>query len=169
MLDKVKKDNYKQAREDYSQLSALDKWRLVSSIITAGTGLLILLILTLAVISLTGTISKANQALSSLGETLVVVEESKGAISEAAEMAVRLNSLSKELDEADIPGLVGDMRTFVADAQEIMEGLDDAATGTLRGSAETLEKLSSIDIDALNNSIKSFTSIIEPLARLFGR
>ncbi len=169
MLENTKKGASKQAREDYSQLSALDKWRLVSSMVTAVASLLILLILSVAVISLTGTISKADQALSSLSETLVEVEESKGAIVEAAEMAVRLNNLSKELDEADIPGLVGDMKTFVADAQLIMQGLDEAATGTLRGSAETLEKLNSIDIDALNNSIKSFTSIVEPLARFFGR
>ncbi|MGI5900293.1 MAG: hypothetical protein ACOX8S_10295 [Christensenellales bacterium] len=169
MLEKMKKENYTKAREDYGGLSALEKWRLVSSLITAVASLLILLILAVAVISLAGTISKADAALSSLGETLAEVEESKGAILEAAEMAARLNSLSKELDEADIPGLVDDMRAFVADAQEIMQGLDEAATGTLRGSAETLEKLNSIDIDALNSTIKSFTSIVEPLARFFGR
>ena len=63
--------------------------------------------------------------------------------------------ITAELAEADLPAMIGNINELVTSSQTSV----DLAT----------EKISGIDFDALNQSIRDLQSIVQPLARLFGR
>jgi hypothetical protein len=63
--------------------------------------------------------------------------------------------ITTELAEADLPAMISNIDELVTSSQTSV----NLAT----------EKISGIDFEALNQSIRDLQSIIQPLARLFGR
>ena len=79
------------------------------------------------------------------------------------EMAVtRLNSGAGQLEEANLPTLMDSTGSLIKDGQEAIS----SAASTIKSALEAIE---SIDIETLNKAISDFSSVAEPLARLFGR
>jgi len=73
-----------------------------------------------------------------------------------------LNAVAAELTELDISGMFGEMEGLMGQAEEAV----GAATETMEGSLAVIE---GIDLKTLNEAINDFASVVEPLARLFGR
>ena len=67
--------------------------------------------------------------------------------------------LQETTDKVD--RLASDAQTAVTTAQTMMEENSEAV-------AQTMEKVSKIDFDTLNRSIKNLSDVIQPLSRFFG-
>ena len=84
------------------------------------------------------------------------IKELSGKINDIAVQAetvlTDLETVSKELAEADLAGLVTDVDGLVAVSQE---GVENA-----------LEKMNAIDIDTLNKAIDDLAEVVEPLAKI---
>ena len=52
---------------------------------------------------------------------------------------------------------------------EMMEDLDALVNSSEAGITEAIEKMNAIDFEALNQAIQDLQTVIEPLARFFGR
>lgn len=79
-----------------------------------------------------------------------------GAVLGRAEQAAdSLEQVSRQLEQADIPGLL-----------EEVDGLVSQSTDTAEAAMEKIEEL---DVASLNKAIVDLKNLIEPLARLFGR
>ena len=63
-----------------------------------------------------------------------------------------LETVSNELANVDLAGMVQDVDALVSDSQT--------------GLTEAMNKLNAIDIDTLNKAIESLADVIEPLAKL---
>jgi len=66
-----------------------------------------------------------------------------------------LEDVSAELAEADLAGMLEEVSTLVGDSQA---GVSDA-----------INKISTLDIDTMNEAIQDLKAVVEPLAKLFGR
>ncbi len=66
-----------------------------------------------------------------------------------------LEAISSELAEADLAGMLENVNGLVEDSQ--------------KGIAEAMEKIAALNIEELNGAIKDLHTVIEPLARLFGK
>lgn len=88
-----------------------------------------------------------------------VLENTLTKVNEAANA---LSDVAIELNEADITGMLAEVETLVADAEVAVV----AATETMEGSLAVIE---GVELDTLNAAIEDFASVVEPLARLFGR
>ena len=65
-----------------------------------------------------------------------------------------LESITAELDEADLKGMV--------------ENLDSLAVTSQASIQEAMGEFSSIDFEALNRAIANLAGVVEPLSRFFG-
>lgn len=64
-----------------------------------------------------------------------------------------LESITAELDEADLKGMV--------------ENVDALAVASQDGIGQAVDKLNAIDFDTLNRAIANLADVVEPLARFF--
>ena len=87
------------------------------------------------------------------------VQELAGQISSISRQAevvlTNLETVTEELAEADISGMVAEVDTLV-DSSQI-------------GVEQALEKINAIDIDTLNKAIANLSKIVTPLAKLVER
>ena len=74
---------------------------------------------------------------------------------QAEQVLGNLANVTKELEQADLPGLIDNLNNLVEESGE--------------GIQEAMETLGNVDIDTLNQAIGDLQAIVEPLARLFGR
>ncbi len=74
----------------------------------------------------------------------------------------KLSTISAQIDEANVPGMIEQINVLVQDGQAAAA----AATDSMQTAADKMEAL---DIDTLNRSIQDFAAVVEPLSRLFGR
>lgn len=65
-----------------------------------------------------------------------------------------IQSISQDLAEADLPRMIRDVDSLVSVSES--------------GIQEAVEKLNSIDFEALNSAINDLAGIVRPLGRLFG-
>lgn len=73
----------------------------------------------------------------------------------AEQAASSLEQVSRQLEQADIPGLL-----------EEVDGLVSQSTDTAEAAMGKIEEL---DVASLNKAIEDLKNLIDPLARLFGR
>lgn len=73
-----------------------------------------------------------------------------------------LNTLSVEIEQADIPSLFDGVSSLVDDAQTVMSDATDSVN-------QATEKIDEIDIETLNKAITDLSTIVAPLANLFTR
>lgn len=66
-----------------------------------------------------------------------------------------LEQTTEQLAAADLESMVSNVDSFVITGQDSLE--------------KTMEKLNTIDFEALNNAIKDLAAVVEPLANFFGR
>lgn len=89
-----------------------------------------------------------------------------GVISEANTAVSQISEITKELDSilknSGITALLNN-------ANKLIEESGDSLSKALTGVDEALKKVGSIDIESLNSAISDLKSIIDPLARLFGK
>lgn len=74
----------------------------------------------------------------------------------------QLNMIATDINEADLPGMFGEINTLVQDGQA-------AASTAATGLEDALNKIESLDIETLNKTIRDFAAVVEPLSKLFGR
>ena len=66
-----------------------------------------------------------------------------------------LEQTSYQLSQVDLQGMVSNVDALVSSGQQSLE--------------TSMEKLNSVDFEALNKAIQDLAAVIQPLARLFGR
>ena len=66
---------------------------------------------------------------------------------------VNLDTVTGELAQADLKGMVADVDTFVVTGQNAVE--------------QVTEKLNILDFETLNRAIRDLADVVEPLARFF--
>lgn len=85
-----------------------------------------------------------------------------GILNDAESTFQTLNTLSSEIEEANIPGLFDDVSELVENAQSTV---NDAMGGV----GQAVEKVDELDIETLNKAISDLAAVVEPLAGLFGK
>ena len=73
-----------------------------------------------------------------------------------------LDAVAKSLQEVDFGALADNVDGMVRETGE-------AVTDAMGQMDEALQTIKNLDIQALNDGISKFNSVVEPLARLFGR
>lgn len=66
-----------------------------------------------------------------------------------------LEQTSYQLSQVDLQGMVSNVDALVSSGQQSLE--------------TSMEKLNSVDFEALNKAIQDLSAVIQPLARIFGR
>lgn len=82
--------------------------------------------------------------------TLSEMEQLKG---QAETILMNLDTITGELAQADLKGMVADVDAFVTTGQNAVE--------------QANEKLSILDFETLNRAIEDLADVVEPLARFF--
>ena len=112
-------------------------------------------ITTLAVVNMQPQINKA-------------VSEVTALVSTAEESVEEVNSVIKDIQTlvTDAEDLIPDLEKSAESISEISKSLQDEGLNKLY---ESLDNLNKIDIETLNNSINGLSSVVSPLAALFGK
>lgn len=87
-----------------------------------------------------------------------ILTQAKGAVAQVGTVLDYLEQTSAQLAQVDYAGMVGGVDSLVTTGQQSLEA--------------TMEKLNSIDFDALNKAIKDLSAVTQSLAnvtRIFGR
>ena len=71
-----------------------------------------------------------------------------------------LESVTNELANSDLTGMVKDIDALVAN-------VDGLVTTSQQGVTEAVGKINAINFDALNDAIKDLSEVIEPIAKFF--
>ena len=77
-------------------------------------------------------------------------------------VAADLDEVVKSLQEVDFG-------TLAENVDEMVRQSGEAVTGAMEQVGQALQTVENLDIEGLNNSISKFNSVVEPLAKLFGR
>lgn len=75
-------------------------------------------------------------------------------IGQAQRVLGNLEQTAEALAAADLSGMVSDVDTLVASGQQSL--------------SQTMEKLNTIDFEALNAAIEDLAAVVEPLSKFFG-
>ena len=88
-----------------------------------------------------------------LPQISTIVTQIPGVVAQMEVVLGNLETVTTELTEVDFVGMVEGVNTLVATGQS--------------GLQETVNKMNSIDFEALNKAIDTLTQVIEPLAKFF--
>jgi len=141
------KQNANMTTEDYlkrilisqKKLESINRTRLLVQIATSAIMLTLAFFLVIRIVPLIG--PEVNK----IDESLALVNE----------LANNTNALVKELNAADLGGTVSDAREAIASASVSME--------------TTAASIRKIDFEALNNSVKALSEVVNGLASIFGK
>lgn len=75
--------------------------------------------------------------------------------------AVNITTLSAQIENADLPGLVSDVN-------DLVENADTLVTESTENLDSVVKKIDNVDFEKLNQAIDDLASVIEPIAQLFG-
>ena len=89
-----------------------------------------------------------------------VLPQLQETVGQAETVLSNLESVTTELANADLTGMVKDIDALVA----IVDGL---VTTSQEGVTEAVGKINGINFDALNDAIKDLSEVIEPIAKFF--
>ena len=84
-------------------------------------------------------------------------------------VTTRLEKLNVESLVDDVDKLIDSLSPAVEGLKPMMENIDRTVTDAHESIGTALEKLQSINLEKLNKAITDLSTIIEPLARLFGK
>lgn len=87
------------------------------------------------------------------GQLQQVTAQVESLATQAGTVMTNLETVTTELAQADLAGMVANVDTLVTSSQE--------------GLQQALEKINTMDIDALNQAIKTLSDVIQPLANFF--
>lgn len=134
LLQEIQDDNEKQMKYVRTQLR-----------LTQLSTVVLIAVIVFLLIGVSSYIPKVN----------ALIDDSSAIMKQASGVLVNLDSVTAELAEADIAGMLEDVDSLVVSSEDSM--------------ADALKKIEDIDIDTLNSAIKDLESVVKPLARLFGR
>ncbi len=83
-----------------------------------------------------------------------IAPQVNGLVEQAQTVLANLEQTTAELAQADLEGVVSGMETLVSTGQQSLE--------------QTMEKLNTVDFEALNDAIADLSAVVEPMAKLFG-
>ena len=83
-------------------------------------------------------------------------------LSQAQQAVTAFHTVTQQVEQADVPGLIQDIELLVQDARFA------TATAT-RAMEHTVQTLEELDLAKLNQAIEDFAAVVEPLSRLFGK
>lgn len=83
-----------------------------------------------------------------------VAVQAKNLAAQAETVLTNLETVTNDLADADLAGMV--------------ENVDGLVTATQEGLTQALEKINTMDIDALNKAIGNLSAVVEPMAKFFG-
>ena len=84
-----------------------------------------------------------------------ILEQARSAVDQVGTVLNYLEQTSYQLSQVDLQGMVSNVDGLVTTGQQSMEA--------------TMEKLNSVDFEALNQAIQDLAAVIAPLAKVFGR
>lgn len=87
------------------------------------------------------------------GQMETVLSDLEGVAAQTETILVNLDTVSGELAQADLKGMVEDVDSFVTTGQRAVE--------------QVTEKLNILDFETLNRAIENLADVVEPLARFF--
>lgn len=102
-----------------------------------------------------------------VGKITKRVNEVSDVMTEAGES---INVVAKNLNEINFDTLSASVQSFADTGTETVEQIKHATVGLdvmLKDVHESIQKLGSVDIDELNNGIKTLNSVLDPLAKFF--
>ena len=91
----------------------------------------------------------------------IILQDVNTLMLQASSIAGDLETLTKEILDADIGGIL-------SNASQLVKNTDAGVQQSLVELQQALEKLNSLDFDGLNQSIADLQAIVEPLSKLFG-
>ena len=86
------------------------------------------------------------------------------------ETSESINAVAKDLNEVDLQKLGASLQTIADDGEETIREIGKSAgnlDSLMQNAEEALGKINSIDIEQLNDGIKTLTDVLEPLAKFF--
>ena len=134
LLQEIQDDNEKQMKYVRTQLR-----------LTQLSTVVLIAVIVFLLIGVSSYIPKVN----------ALIDDSSAIMKQASGVLTNLDSVTAELADADITGMLDDVDSLVVSREESM--------------ADALKKIEDIDIDTLNSAIKDLESVVKPLAKLFGR
>jgi Fe2+ transport system protein B len=134
LLQEIQDDNEKQMKYVRTQLR-----------LTQLSTVVLIAVIVFLLIGVSSYIPKVN----------ALIDDSSAIMKQASGVLTNLDSVTAELADADITGMLDDVDSLVVSSEESM--------------ADALKKIEDIDIDTLNSAIKDLESVVKPLAKLFGR
>lgn len=87
-----------------------------------------------------------------LVQVITILPEVNELIGQMQIVLGNLENATRDLTSLDLTGMIADVDTLVVTGQQTLE--------------QTMEKLNSLDIDTLNQTIQDLAAVVEPLARL---
>lgn len=136
----------KDIKDETEQQKIYVKKRLIISYVTCSVSLLILIVCALVVVP--RVVSVCNQASD-------IIAKSSTLLDETSTIAENIKSISDDLSELELEKTFYDMGNLVNSSEKTVSA--------------ALDKIDSIDVETLNKSIKDLSTVVSPLARLFGK
>ena len=142
VLQQLERSNRIQAR--YARLQCW--FSLAAALCCAG--------LLLVVISLLPQVNQVVAEIQNVAQqTVLVAQQAQGLAQQAGTVLTDLETVSRELAAVDLAGMVSNVDALVVSSQD--------------GVAQALEKINTMDIEALNKAIANLSAVVEPLAKFF--
>ena len=92
---------------------------------------------------------------------VMVVPKLSALIDQASSAVADIQTISGQVIDADIPGIVEDVNTLIDSAQTTVTDAQTMIT-------DVNDKVETFDLDTLNASIQSLNDVVTPLSNLFG-
>ena len=89
-----------------------------------------------------------------------ILPQLKNTVAQAEIVLDNLEAVTSELAESDVSGMVENMDTLVTN-------VDGLVSSSQEGLEQTIQKINTIDFDALNDAIKDLSDVVEPIAKFF--
>lgn len=160
-------ENARQPEKSFRAMGRVERIRFCFSAVTALSCLLMLIVLIVSANSILRVASRADVMLEEAQSAMSVFEDAKDTFAQTSEMMARLNTISKQLEEADLPSLITNANALIVTGQETLSTAEGTLSETNDAVRNMVTKLDAIDIEKLNRSIDAFAAVIEPLSRWF--
>lgn len=89
-----------------------------------------------------------------------ILPQLNSTVAQAEIVLDNLEAVTSELAESDVSGMVENMDTLVTN-------VDGLVSSSQEGLEQTIQKINTIDFDALNDAIKDLSDVVEPIAKFF--
>ena len=89
-----------------------------------------------------------------------ILPQLKSTVAQAEIVLDNLEAVTSELAESDVSGMVENMDALVTN-------VDGLVSSSQEGLEQTIQKINTIDFDALNDAIKDLSDVVEPIAKFF--